>query len=110
VVSIRSTMSRAAAATSSHATRAPADGPTVRTASAHPTTASAVGSAVSATRMRKIHWRNGSAIFDGAIWAFGVRVTNRHGAIVGGFDESSDALPLVQHEIPPGDHRRHRRG
>src|SRR5436853_56285 len=44
-------MSRAEAATSSHPTRAPADGPTVRTASAHPTTASAVGTAVSATHI-----------------------------------------------------------
>src|SRR5437763_4343238 len=62
---MRSTIWRADAAISSRATRAPADGPTVRTASAHPTTARAVGTAVSATRTTKIRCGNGSAIFVG---------------------------------------------
>src|SRR2546426_12231703 len=67
VVSIRSTIRRADAVISSSATRAPADGATVRTASAQPTTAKAVGTAVRATRITKIRWRKGRGIFDGAI-------------------------------------------
>ncbi len=61
-MSIRSVIWRADPAISSSATRAPADGATVRTAKAHPTTARAVGTAVSATRITKIRWRNASSI------------------------------------------------
>src|SRR2546425_6689641 len=78
VVSMRSTIRRADAATSSSATRAPADGATVRTASAQPTTARAVGTAVRATKITKIRLRKGVGQFFGVILGFGARATIRH--------------------------------
>jgi len=52
-------------ATRSEEARAPAVGSSVRTDSTQPATASTVGTAVMATRIKKIRRRKGSAIFEG---------------------------------------------